>query len=157
MQKANVTGIDINTIELEQAKKVFRNISNLNFIEGDIHSGILGDKKFDMIVFAASIQYFESLNEIIKTAMSYLTLQGEIHILDTHLYQPYEIAPAKQRSKKYFTDIGFPEMTQFYFHHVFRNLKSFHFSILYNPHSWMNKLLFRKNPFHWIVIKNHYL
>lgn len=155
--KTNVTGIDINTIELEQAKKVFRNISNLTFKEGDIYSGILGDEKFDMIVFAASVQYFESLKEIIKTAMSYLTLQGEIHIVDSHLYQPYEIAPAMQRSKKYFTDIGFQEMTHFYFHHCIQEIEIFPFSILYNPNSGINKLLFRKSPFHWIIIKNRYL
>ena len=114
---ASVTGIDINTVELEQARKVFRRIPNLKFTEGDIRSGILGDEKFDLIIFAASVQYFESLKEIIKTAIRYLTLQGEIHIIDSHLYQPYEIASAKQRTKKYFSDIGFPEMAHFYFHH----------------------------------------
>ena len=68
--KARVTGIDINTVELEQAKKVFCTKPNLKFIEGDIRSGILADEKFDLIVFAASIQYFKSLKEILNIAIS---------------------------------------------------------------------------------------
>ena len=155
--KGRVTGLDINTVELEQARKVFRRIPNLKFEEGDIRTGILADEKFDLIVFAASIQYFESLEEILNVAFRYLTLQGEIHIIDSHLYQPYEIALAKQRSKKYFTDIGFPEMSHLYFHHCIHEIESLRFSILYNPNSWINKLLFRRNPFHWVVIKNHYM
>ena len=157
VSKAQVTGIDINTLELEQARKIFRKIPNLTFLEGDIRSGILADEKFDLIVFAASVQYFESMREILKIAISYLTLQGEIHIIDSHLYQPYEISSAKQRSKKYFTDIGFPQMADLYFHHCLHEIESLQFSILYNPNSWINKLLFRWNSFHWLVIKNHYL
>jgi ubiquinone/menaquinone biosynthesis C-methylase UbiE len=129
--KARVTGLDINTIELEQAKKVFRGKPNLRFAEGDIRLGILADEKFDLIVFAASVQYFESIKEILKIAISHLTLQGEIHIIDSHLYQSYEIAEAKQRSKKYFTIIGFPEMAHLYFHHCIHEIESLHFSILY--------------------------
>jgi len=152
--KGRVTGIDINTVELEQAKRVFRSTSNLKFIEGDIRSGIPGDEKFDLIVFAASAQYFESLPDILKTAITYLTLQGEIHLLDTHLYEPHEIASARQRSRKYFADMGFPEMSQLYFHHSIRDIDFLRFSVLYNPNSWVNKLSFRKNPFYWLSIKN---
>ena len=68
--RAKVTGMDINTVELTQARKVFAKVTNLKFSEGDIRSGILGDEKFDLIVFAASIQYFESLKEILKVAIS---------------------------------------------------------------------------------------
>lgn len=153
---AHVTGIDINTIELEQAKKVFRRISNLKFIEGDIRSGILADEKFDLVVFAASVQYFASLEEILKVAMKYVTLQGEIHIIDSYLYQEHEVMAARQRSKKYFTEMGFPEMAHVYFHHCMHELESLQFSILFNPNAWTNKLLFRKNPFPWIIIKNYY-
>jgi ubiquinone/menaquinone biosynthesis C-methylase UbiE len=150
-----VTGIDINRIELNQAKKVFASRRNLNFTAGDIRNGIPGDKKYDLIVFAASIQYFKSLKEIINTSLQYLTLQGEIHILDSHFYLPEKIFPARQRTKKYFSEIGFPEMSRYYFHHSLRELQSFNYKVLYNPHSWMNKISFRKNPFHWVVIKNY--
>ncbi|HUZ61627.1 MAG TPA: class I SAM-dependent methyltransferase [Hanamia sp.] len=151
-----VIGIDINSAELNLAKKVFRQKHNLSFLTGDICTGILADKKFDLIVFAASIQYFKSLKEIIKIALQYLTLQGEIHILDSHFYTQSEILPASKRTKKYFSQLGFPCMSQFYFHHSLHELKSFNYTFLFNPRSWINKLLFRKKPFYWIVIKNHY-
>jgi ubiquinone/menaquinone biosynthesis C-methylase UbiE len=151
-----VTGIDINMVEMEQARKVFGNIPNLRFMYGDIRSGILQDKRYDLIVFAASIQYFPSLDEIIKVAQRHLTLQGEIHILDSPLYRFNEIADAKQRSKKYYTQTEFPEMSVYYFHHSIEDLRPFKFSILYNPHALKNKLRLHRNPFHWIVIKNSY-
>ena len=153
--RGEVTGIDINRIELKQAKKVFASRKNLNFVAADIRNGIPGDKKYDLIVFAASIQYFDSFKEIINTALQYLTLQGEIHIIDSHFYLPEKIFAARQRTKKYFSEIGFPEMSDYYFHHSLREFQSFNYTVLYNPHSWINKISFRKNPFHWIVIKNY--
>jgi ubiquinone/menaquinone biosynthesis C-methylase UbiE len=152
--KGEVTGIDINTIELKQAKKVFASKRNLSFITGDIRNGIPGDKKFDLIVFAASIQYFKSPEEIINNALQYLTLQGEIHILDSHFYLPEKIFAARQRTKKYFSEIGFPEMSRYYFHHSLRDLQSFNYRLFRNPHSWLNKISFRKNPFYWVIIEN---
>ncbi|MGN6532286.1 MAG: class I SAM-dependent methyltransferase [Ginsengibacter sp.] len=153
--RGEVTGIDINRIELNQAKKAFASKRNLNFIAGDIRNGIPGDKKFDLIVFAASIQYFKSLKEIINTALQYLTLQGEIHILDSHFYLPEKIFSARQRTKQYFSEIGFPKMSRYYFHHEVRELKSFNYKVLYNPHKWLNRFLHGKSPFYWMVIKNY--
>jgi len=154
--KGDVTGIDINLVELGQARKVFRKVSNLQFMFGDIRSGILQDKRYDLIVFAASIQYFPSLYDILKVALRHLTLQGEIHILDSHLYRFNEIEEARQRSKKYYTQSGFFEMSKYYFHHSIEDLRPFCFSMVHNPHTLKNKLMFRKNPFHWIIIKNSY-
>lgn len=155
--RGEVYGIDVNKTELRQAQKIFSpGKKNLNFLYGDIRSGILAEKKFDLIVFAASIQYFKSLKDIINTALQHLTLQGEIHILDSIFYPPQEIALAKIRSKKYFTDLGFPAMSKFYFHHGLHELKHFNYSLLYDPHSWINRFFYRKNPFYRIVIKNHY-
>ncbi len=152
-----VCGIDVNRTELRQARKIFLpEKRNLTFLYGDISSGILAEKKFDLIVFAASIQYFKSLKKIINTALQHLTLQGEIHILDSIFYSPQEIVLAKKRSKKYFTDLGFPTMSKFYFHHGLNELMPFNYSVLHNPHTWMNRLFHRKNPFYRIVIKNHY-
>ncbi|HEY5393183.1 MAG TPA: methyltransferase domain-containing protein [Hanamia sp.] len=152
-----VCGIDVNRVELSQARKIFSpGKRNLNFLYGDIRSGILAEKKFDVIVFAASIQYFKSLKEIVNIALQHLTLQGEIHILDSIFYSPQEIASAKKRSKKYFTDLGFPAMSKFYFHHGLHELSPFNYSVLHDPHTWVNRLFRRKNPFYQIVIKNHY-
>jgi ubiquinone/menaquinone biosynthesis C-methylase UbiE len=155
--KGTVTGIDINRAELKKANKVFQKRGRLNFVYGDIRSGILGDEKFDLIVFAASLQYFKSLKDIVNTAIQHLTLQGEIYILDSPFYAIEEVFPARQRTRKYFSDLGFPQMSKYYFHHRLRDLKSYNCKILYNPRSWINKLLFRKNPFYRVVISNNYV
>jgi ubiquinone/menaquinone biosynthesis C-methylase UbiE len=151
----SVVGIDINRLELKQAQKVFKNKRNLSFVEGDIRSGILQDEKFDLIVFAASVQYFNPLKEIIRASIRHLTLQGEIHIIDSYFYEPEEIAAAQKRSKKYFSDMGYPAMSRFYYHHGLRDLKPFNYSVLYDPYTRFHQW-FQKNPFHWIVIRNHY-
>ncbi len=148
------TGLDINTEELKQARRVFGSIANCQFIEGNIFKGVLGEQKFDIIIFAASIQYFESLTEIINAAFEHLTLLGEIHIIDTRFYQYTEIADAKERSKAYFLSMGFPEMANHYYHHCINSLDIFQPEILYDPGRWWNKLFYPSNPFHWIVVKN---
>lgn len=148
------TGLDINTKELKQAGRVFGDIPNCQFIEGSIFKGVLGEQKFDIIVFAASIQYFKSLAEIINAAFEHLTLLGEIHIIDTRLYQYAEIADARERSIAYFHSMGFPGMASHYYHHCINSLDTFQPEILYNPVRWWNKLFYPSNPFHWIALKN---
>jgi ubiquinone/menaquinone biosynthesis C-methylase UbiE len=147
-----VTGVDINFTELQQAARVFSEASNLVFIHGDIRSGILGDRQFDGIVFAASIQYFSSLEKIIHFALSYLKRAGEIHILDTAFYRPGEIAMARRRTDAYYAALGYPEMGDCYFHHSLEALHSFKHSVLYNPHGMLNRFLRKKDPFPWIRI-----
>lgn len=153
---AEVTGVDVNSYELEQAERVFRNIPNLNFIKGDLQTGILKDEKFDMILFVASIQYFPSLGQIIKTAIEHLTLLGEIHIMDSPFYLPQETATARQRTNEYYKALGLAEMADHYYHHNLAELENFQYKILHHPNSWKNKLSIKKNPFYWIAIKNRY-
>lgn len=153
---AEVTGLDINTYELEQAKRVFKNIANLNFINGNLQSEFLKDEKFDLILFAASIQYFPSLKQIIHIAVEHLTLQGEVHIMDSPFYQIQEIAAARLRTKEYYEALGFAAMADHYHHHNLSELENFQYKILHHPNSWKNKLSIKKNPFYWIVVKNRY-
>ncbi|MFM6924519.1 MAG: class I SAM-dependent methyltransferase [Ferruginibacter sp.] len=153
---AEVTGIDINRYELDQAKRVFSNIPDLNFMNADLHSQHLKDEKFDLILFAASIQYFPSLKLIIQSAIEHLTLQGEIHIMDSPFYQFHETAAARQRTKEYYEGLGFGAMSDFYYHHHLAELENFQYKILHHPNSWKNKLSIKKNPFYWITIKNRY-
>lgn len=153
---ASITGLDINTFELEQARRVFKNTDNLRFIYGSLHGDDLKEKKFDMILFAASIQYFPSLTQIITIALEHLTLQGEIHIIDSPLYQPQQTATARQRTIEYYEEIGFAAMAGHYYHHDLTELENFQYKILHHPGSWKNKLSIRKNPFYRIAIKNRY-
>jgi SAM-dependent methyltransferase len=149
---SKVTGIDINFKELQQATRVFNHIPNLQFIHGGINSNETEDALYDFIVFAASIQYFSSLKEILNQAIRKLKSNGEIHIIDTNFYNPGEINAAKERSAKYFSDLGFPEMTEHYFHHSPDELNFFRFETPYQP-SFFNRLSNNKNPFPWFCIK----
>ncbi len=153
---AEVTGLDINSRELEQAKRVFNNIPNLNFIQGNLQTDYLKDRKFDLIIFAASIQYFSSLKQIIAIAVEHLTLLGEIHIMDSPFYQQHEMEAARQRTKTYYSAVGFAEMSDYYHHHTINELDSFQYKILHHPYSWKTKLFIKKNPFYRIMIKNRY-
>jgi SAM-dependent methyltransferase len=152
---STVTGMDINFTELQQAARVFSNDPNLRFIHGDIRSGILGgERQFDCIVFSASIEYFQSLKKIIHYSLSYLKPGGEIHLLDSPLYRPDQIERAKRQSQAYFASFGYPEMTDYYFHHNIFDLRSFHHDLLHNPQSVRSRFLRVNNPHPWIRIKN---
>src|SRR5882724_10097085 len=146
---SRVIGLDINMVELQQAARVFNTNSKLKFIYGDIRSGIINDLKFDVIVFAASIQYFPNLKELLDVSLSQLYTGGEIQITDTHFYKQEEVDAAVGRSKSYFTKIGFPEMSRYYYHHCITELDSYPHKILRNPYSIRNKF-FGRNPFFWI-------
>lgn len=149
---AEVTGLDINLRELEQAKRVFNNIPNLNFIHSKLDDDNLKNEKFDMILFAASAQYFPSLKQIIDIAVKHLTLQGEVHIMDSPFYRQHEIASAKQNNK--LRSLG--RMEDQHYYHTLAELENFQYKILHHPNSWKNKLSIKKNPFYWIAIKNRY-
>jgi len=149
-----VTGMDINFTELQQAARVFSNDPNLRFIHGDIDSGSLGERQFDCIVFAASIQYFPSLKKVLFKTLSCLKAGGEIHVLDTPFYKPENVERAKRQSIAYYTSFGYPEMADYYFHHSIEDLRPFHHVLLHNPHSVKSRLLGVKSPFPWIRIMN---
>ena len=153
LKHSKVTGQDINFTELQQAARVFNGYTKLRFIYGDMFSGILSDRKFDIIIFAASIQYFSSLENILSLSVNRLNPGGEIHILDTHFYKPSELTGAKQRTESYYRSLGFPEMADYYFHHSLKKLTGFTYQLLHNPWSLQHKIFGSKNPFPWICIK----
>jgi len=151
---SRVTGIDINTAELTQGKKVFRNIGNLDFFYGGIDEENIRNRKFDIIVFAASIQYFPSLGDILGQALDLLNPIGELHILDSHFYKLSELEAARNRSENHFQSIGFPDMKDYYFHRCIDELKEYNYKMLYNPESIGHLFMKNKNPFPWICIKS---
>ena len=150
---SRVIGTDINFTEIQQAARVFQDVPNLHFMYVHIEPGVFKEKKFDSIVFAASIQYFPSLSEIIKKTLRLLKPGGEIHIIDSHFYPLADISEAKHRSVLYYESAGFPEMAAYYFHHSLDELEDFKYSILYDPQKLLYKFSPNKNPFYWICIK----
>jgi len=156
IEDSHVTGIDINKTELKQAQRIFGKIDNLEFFMGDIGDERIQSIKFDIIIFAASIQYFPSFDEIISFSLQMLNANGEIHILDSHFYSDSGRVAARNKSKEYFHSMGFSEMTQHYFHHEVQQLNNYKFKVLYTP-SWIRRILrIDKNPFPWISIMKRY-
>ncbi|HYJ38931.1 MAG TPA: class I SAM-dependent methyltransferase, partial [Chitinophagaceae bacterium] len=153
--RSNVTGIDVNGVELEQAKRVFGDSNNLRFLHGDIRNGLLENELFDIIVFAASIQYFENLQEILLCAIHHLNSRGCIHIIDSCFYNAGEVNNARKRSKSYFNKIGFPEMTAYYFHHSINDLKNFNYRIVYDSRANFPQTQKRDRLFPWICIEEN--
>lgn len=154
---ADVIGSDVNFTELQQAARVFGSTPNLQFIYGDIRSEVFENMLFDIVVFAASVQYFPSLTEIINSTFKLLKPQGEIHIIDSHFYKSGEAVIAKKRTDEYYDQLGFPEMADHYFHHCLSELGAFSFKILYKPFPFAGLLSGNSNPFTWVCIKkdNH--
>lgn len=150
---SSITASDLNLAELQQAARVFSNISNIKFVYGDSNTILAGNNKYDAIIFAASIQYFSSLPEILNIALSHLTNGGEIHIIDSHFYTINNLAAAKKATADYYNELGFPEMAYHYFHHSLEALYTFRHRLLYDPASFRHRLLSGKHPFPWVCIK----
>ena len=156
---SNTIGLDVNLFELTQASQAFGEVSNLSFLHADLFDEIFVGRSFDVIILAASIQYFPDLTKLFNRLFELLTDEGEIHILDSPIYKSSQIGSAKERSVECFTALGSPEMKNYYFHHSFDILDKYNFEIKYNPQSIHNRIL-RKyiyrnlSPFPWIKITN---
>ncbi|CAN5138591.1 class I SAM-dependent methyltransferase [soil metagenome] len=145
-----VVGLDINQVEIIQANRVFKK-QNLEFIWDSFKPDLFYKAKFDVILFAASIQYFASLPDVLNDALKCLAEKGEIHILDTHFYKINEISKAEQRTANYYSDLGYPEMAAHYFHHSLNGFQQFNYKILADPGSLVNRIS-KKEPFYWIAV-----
>jgi len=149
---SKVTGIDVNEPEIMQAKRLFKN-ERLDFICAGFDPTMFSGQKFDVILFAASIQYFPSLKNILQSALSCLNGNGEIHIIDTNFYSLNQVEGAARRTEQYYNEMGYPEMAAYYFHHTVNDLKPFNHRVLFNPHRLVNKIS-KGDPFYWVTIKH---
>lgn len=157
LEQTTVIGTDINLTELQQAARVFKR-NNLFFVYDVFNDAFMPGRQFDAIVFAASIQYFPSLDDILAIALRKLTARGTVHILDTFFYRSAtEQVAAAERTNAYYSELGFPDMSERYFHHSLQDLQPYPYQILYNPRALVNKLKKTHNPFPWIVIEKQKL
>ncbi|MDB4925138.1 bifunctional 2-polyprenyl-6-hydroxyphenol methylase/3-demethylubiquinol 3-O-methyltransferase UbiG [Mucilaginibacter sp.] len=146
----NVTGLDINRTEISQARRVFKK-TNLQFVYDDFNDIMFDKVRFDVIVLAASLQYFSSIVTVLQKALNILNRGGEIHIIDTLFYDPPEVGKAAGRCRDYYNDMGIPEMADHYFHHTISGFWGFNYRVLFNPGNILNRI-FKKEPFYWIAI-----
>jgi ubiquinone/menaquinone biosynthesis C-methylase UbiE len=152
---SKITGSDINFHELQQAVRVFAPITNLQFIYGDIRTDVFENAQFDIIIFAASIQYFSSLTNILSAALQLLTATGEVHILDTHFYSAGSINDARKRTAEYYRQLDVPEMSAYYFHHTEEELNFFAPQKM-NANKRGLFSFTQKDPFEWYCIQKQH-
>lgn len=151
----HVIGADQNLHELKQAARVFSSNPNVSFLDADIFSAPFAPETFDVILLASAIQYFPNLPALLNVLFRYLKPQGEIHIIDSPLYTSEEIPNAIQRSRQYYSSLGFPEMAKQYFHHCAADLNPFDAECLYRPSPRdLRQRILRSfdSPFPWLVI-----
>ncbi|HVS93566.1 MAG TPA: class I SAM-dependent methyltransferase [Mucilaginibacter sp.] len=147
----DVIGLDVNHVEIDQACRVFKK-RNLEFIYDTFNDSTFENEMFDVIVFAASLQYFPSVVTVLKQAQAILAPRGEIHLMDTHFYDPLDAVDADQRSRDYYASLGYPEMSEHYFHHSISEFWGFKYQVLFNPQNILNRLS-RNDPFYWITVR----
>jgi hypothetical protein len=103
------------------------------------------------------VQYFPEIRNLFERLFELLTVNGEIHIIDSPFYSIDEVQNAKNRTAKYYSSINSPGMSWYYHHHSYEQLAELNKKILYDPSSIKNKIkvLFsiKDSPFPWILIK----
>lgn len=148
-----VTGVDIFAPHIEQAKRVF-NRSNLTFVQGDLFEDLFPEVTFDLVVLFDTISHFPHFQQLINKCRQYLKKEGEIHILESPFYAEKELETAKSADIDHFTQVGVPEMADFYFPNSRADLEPFDFEFLYRP-GGLSKLLGKKDsPYPWVKIVN---
>ncbi|MEL6589681.1 MAG: class I SAM-dependent methyltransferase [Bacteroidota bacterium] len=145
----NIWGVDINLSSLQQARRICPQ-SNVQFAYGDIFEDIFEEASFDIILLSQSIAFFPNLTQLINRCRHFLNSTGEIHILDSPVYQEKELEGARKKTLARFDALGVPEMSVLYFHHSFQALQSFDYQVLYKP-SWLKS---KDSPYPWIKILN---
>lgn len=154
LPRCEVWAVDLNEEELTQGARLFGR-SNLHFVYADLLdpavTGLPG-AGFDVVVLAASVQYFPDLRVLVAALQQRLRPGGEIHLLDSPFY-PHETArqAARQRTLDYYTRAGVPEMAAWYHHHLWSEVAALSGQNLNNS-LWIRLLqkMGRLAPFPWV-------
>jgi SAM-dependent methyltransferase len=150
-----VLGIDIFTYELEQAARVFP--AGPRFARCSPFTDRLPIRSFDVIVLAASIQYFQDPGTLMSQLFRLLVPQGSIHIIDSVLYTDQEEArKASLRTARYYASQGIPELAEHYHAHTLDALSGTgRCKVLHAPSNepLYDRLLRRASPFTHIALR----
>ena len=145
-----VFGLDVGATELEQAARCF-STDNIKFLCCDDLTK-LPSLFFDVIVFNASLQYF-NLDDLFWDNLSRcLKPKGQIEILDSPFYTEEDIVDARKRSDDYFTSIQQKEAREYYRHLGWNKLPKTAV-VKYRPNKWLNKFFSNRSPFPWVSIQ----
>ncbi len=125
----SLIALDVNRFELRQGVEVFKNNDRLKFAYGNIFENIFPPEIFESAILASAIQYFRDLNQLIERIFYFLKPAGKIYIVDSNFYTDYKVFAAEIRTQNYYKNLGFPEMSDFYYHHRWGELSKFDYTI----------------------------
>ena len=147
---SQVTGMDLNQVELDQAARVFAKETNLRFVYGDVYQD--HPMTYDCIVLAASMQYFPDPQGLVNRLLELLDDGGELHVIESKFYGRDQVEDAQRRSSDYYQSLGQDEMTTYYFHHCLEDMLKMGAETLHEPQGnrGRNRRLTAKSPFHWL-------
>ncbi|MEL6675136.1 MAG: methyltransferase domain-containing protein [Bacteroidota bacterium] len=147
-------GVDRHQASLEQAARVLVH-PKLKFGMGDPFKDLFPAEYFQTIILAATIEYFPNLASLINRARHYVVSGGEIHILDSPIYQDREIEKAQQTKMDYLTQLGIHTDEPLIHCHQRSDFQAFDYQYLYRPASGMGKWFKGgTDPYPWIKIIN---
>ncbi len=150
-----VVGVDVNTVELDQARRVFGRRPNLTFADGDIGHGTLPIERPDLVILASVIQYLPAPADLVETLLGLVASGGEVHVLDSPIYRSADVPGARQRTRQHYASVGVAEMAEMYHHHAWDAFGSLAFDVLYRPDDRIRRFERRlrrrpRSPFPWI-------
>ncbi|MBL8010840.1 MAG: class I SAM-dependent methyltransferase [Flavobacteriales bacterium] len=149
-----VLGIDRHLPELQQAARVFGD--GPRFALADLFHPALDGLRFDVVLFAASFQYFADARATLRRARA-LAPSGEVHVMDTMLYPDADAAAAASaRSAAYYAALGVPQLAANYHAHALCDVQAAgpHHH-LRRPGVWkalMDRINGIRDPFHHVVL-----
>ncbi len=156
LREVRVWGMDRLSSELAQAARVFGD-SRTAFLAGDIWRAPFEAAAFDIAIIASAIQYFPDLRALVDRLCELVGPKGEVHIIDSPLYDEDDVELAQERTRAYYAALGFPEMASHYFHHTYAEMKQFSPQWLYRPDSFQARvsrsLGSATSPFPWLCIR----
>lgn len=150
----HVTGLDVGSEELEQAARCFGG-ENRSFVCCSDWE-LLPEGRYDLIVFNASIQYFQLNAAFFDSLYRLLAPGGTVHLLDSPFYAKKEQPAAADRSLRYYNSLKSPETAAYYRHHTLEELPD-GFQVVRKPSAMRRNLLLpgrikaRLYPFYWIL------
>lgn len=153
----NIWAVDVNLPELEQGARLAATsgLTNVRFVFADFLKNTIPEKKFDLVVLAASVQYFPDFAELCKAVQRVLKPDGSLHILDSPFYQtPEQRQTARANTQAYYTGIGVPEMANWYHHHLWQDVEKLGGK---NLNSGMRARILQQvrwlPPFPWVIFE----
>jgi SAM-dependent methyltransferase len=147
--------VDIGGPELDQARRVFGGPDGPAFVAGDAETLDAAALKLDVIVLASVVQYLADPAGAVGRLLAACRPGGSVHVLDSPLYRPGEVASAAARTAAHYDRVGVPELAAAYHHHTFEAFADLRPVVVRaRPRAWRQHLAARLgrpiSPFPWL-------